>query len=265
VLNEKCTSESTPGLLAADMEKSIVIYSPARKGGVVLVMVLPLAAQVPFERLRQAESEPGNWLTYSGNYGSHRYSGLNQITAQNVRGLRPVWTYQVRTTERVEASPLVADGVMYLAEPGGSITALDVATGRPLWKYSREMPKGVRGCCGEVNRGVALLNDMVYVGTFDAHLVALDMRSGIVRWDKVVADPKLGHSITAAPLAIRDKVVVGIAGGEYGIRGFIDAYDAKTGQRAWRFWTVPAANRAAKPGRAIARNRRGNDVGDRIV
>ncbi len=207
----------------------------------IFAIALPLAAQVPFERLRRADAEPGNWLIYSGNYSSQRYSGLDQITAENVAGLRPVWTYQVRTTERIEASPLVADGVMYVSEPGGSVTALDAATGRPLWKYRREMPRGVRGCCGEVNRGVALLNDMVYVGTFDAHLVALDMKSGIVRWDVVVADPKLGHSITAAPLAVRDKIVVGIAGGEYGIRGFVDAYDAKTGRRAWRFWTVPAA------------------------
>ena len=149
--------------------------------------------------------------------------------------------YQINTTERVEASPLVADGIMYLSEPGGSVTALDTLTGRPLWKYTRTLPKGVRGCCGPVNRGVAILNDTVYVGTYDAHLVALDIKSGIVRWDSEVADPKLGHSITGAPLALRDKIVVGMAGGEYGVRGFIDAYDAKTGKRAWRFWTVPAA------------------------
>src|SRR5258706_16303576 len=128
---------------------------------------------------------------------------------------------------------------MYLSEPGGSVTALDTLTGRPLWKYARTLPKGVRGCCGPVNRGVAILNDMVYVGTYDAHLVALDIKSGIVRWDSEVADPKLGHSITGAPLALRDKIVVGMAGGEYGVRGFIDAYDAKTGKRALRFWTIP--------------------------
>ncbi|HUA85255.1 MAG TPA: PQQ-dependent dehydrogenase, methanol/ethanol family [Bryobacteraceae bacterium] len=206
-----------------------------------LAVALPLAAQVPYERLRQADAEPGNWLTYSGNYSAQRYSGLNQVTTGNVQRLRPVWTYQARTTDRMETSPLVVDGIMYVSEPGGSVTALDAATGRPFWKYTREMPKGVRGCCGEVNRGVAILNDMVYVGTFDAHLVALDIKSGAVRWDSVVADPKLGHSITAAPLALKDKIVVGIAGGEYGIRGFVDAYDAKTGKRAWRFWTVPAA------------------------
>ena len=207
----------------------------------IFTVALPLAAQVSYDRLRQADSEPGNWLTYSGNYSAQRYSRLNQITAANVRHLRPVWVYQAHTTEKLETSPLVADGVMYVSEPGGSVTALDTLTGRPIWKYARTMPPGVRGCCGAVNRGVAILNDMVYTGTFDAHLVALDIKSGIVRWDAEVSDPKLGHSITAAPLALKDKIVVGMAGGEYGVRGFVDAYDAKTGGRAWRFWTVPAA------------------------
>ncbi len=201
---------------------------------------LPLMGQVSFDRLRRADSEPGNWLTYSGNFSAQRYSRLSQITNSNVRRLRVAWVYQIRTTETVETSPLVVDGVMYFSEPGGSVTALDTRTARPLWKYTRDLPKGVRGCCGTVNRGVAILDDKVYVGTFDAHLVALDIKSGKVRWDVPVADPTLGHSITGAPLAIKDKIVVGMAGGEYGVRGFIDAYDAKTGQRAWRFWTVPA-------------------------
>src|SRR5690242_4263104 len=185
----------------------------------LFTVVLPLAAQVSYDRLRQADAEPANWFTYSGNYSAQRHSRLNQINTVNVRNLRPVWTYQMRTTERVETSPLVADGIMYVSEPGGSVTALDTLTGRPVWKYKRTMPKGVRGCCGQVNRGVAILNDMVYAGTFDSHLVALDIKSGIVRWDAEVADPSLGHSITAAPLAIKDKIVIGMAGGEYGVRG----------------------------------------------
>src|SRR5579864_3476749 len=207
----------------------------------LLAAGLPVMGQVSFDRLRQADSEPGNWLTYSGNYSAHRYSRLNQITAANVRRLRLAWAYQIKTTETIEVSPLVVDGIMYLSEPGGSVTALDTRTARPIWKYTRDLPKGVRGCCGTVNRGVAILDDKVYVGTFDAHLVALDIKSGKVRWDVPVADPALGHSITGAPLAIKDKIVVGMAGGEYGVRGFVDAYDARTGARAWRFWTVPAA------------------------
>ncbi|PWU01937.1 MAG: PQQ-dependent dehydrogenase, methanol/ethanol family [Terriglobia bacterium] len=200
-----------------------------------------MIAQVSYDRLRQAEQEPGNWLTYSGNYSAQRYSRLAQITTANVRRLKLLWAYQVKTTETIEASPLVVDGIMYLSEPGGSVTALDTRTARPIWKYTRNLPKGVRGCCGTVNRGVAILGDKVYVGTFDAHLVALDIKSGKVRWDVPAADPALGHSMTGAPLAIKDKIVVGMAGGEYGVRGFIDAYDATTGQRAWRFWTIPGA------------------------
>ncbi len=202
---------------------------------------LPLMGQVSYDRLRQADAEPGNWLTYSGSYSAQRYSRLNQITAANVRRLRLAWAYQIKTTETIETSPLVVDGIMYLTEPGGSVTALDTRTARPIWKYTRNLPKGVRGCCGTVNRGVAILDDMVYVGTFDAHLVALDIKSGRVRWDVAVAERAEGHSITGAPLAIKDKIVAGMAGGEYGVRGFIDAYDAKSGQRVWRFWTVPAA------------------------
>jgi alcohol dehydrogenase (cytochrome c) len=206
-----------------------------------LAIVISATAQVPYERIRRADSEPGNWLTYSGSYNSQRNSLLSQISDSNARRLRPLWVYQISATDTLETSPVVVDGTMYLSEPGGSVTAIDTVTGRPLWKYTRNLVKGVRGCCGEVNRGVAILGDMVYVGTFDAHLVALDINSGTVRWDAEVSDHKLGHSITGAPLAVRDKVLIGIAGGEYGIRGFIDAYDAKTGKRAWRFWTIPAA------------------------
>jgi len=206
----------------------------------ILAAAIPLAAQVSYDRIRQADSEPGNWLTYSGGYNAQRYSRLDQINATNVRRLHAAWVYQIKATDAFETTPLVVDGIMYLSEPGGSVTALDTVTGRPMWKYTRTLPNNVRGCCGQVNRGVAILGEMVYVGTFDAHLIALDIKSGIVRWDSEVADPKLGHSITGAPLAIKDKIVVGMAGGEYGVRGFVDAYDAKTGQRAWRFWTVPA-------------------------
>src|SRR6266487_844792 len=157
----------------------------------ILAAALPLAAQVSYDRIRQADTEPGNWLTYSGSYSAQRYSRLDQINATNVRRLRAAWVYQIRATDGFETTPLVVDSIMYLSEPGGSVTALDTITGRPLWKYTRNLPKGVRGCCGPVNRGVAILGDMVYVGTFDAHLVALDIKSGIVRWDSEVADPKL--------------------------------------------------------------------------
>jgi alcohol dehydrogenase (cytochrome c) len=197
-------------------------------------------AQVTFERIRQAEREPGNWLTYSGNYSAHRYSALDQITPQNVKHLRPLWVHQIDALDKAETTPLVVDGVMYATESPSNVVALDTRTGRPMWSFRRTVPKDVRICCGQVNRGVALLGDLVFVGTVDAHLIALDAKTGSVRWDATVADYKTGHAITAAPLAVKDKIVIGIAGGEFGIRGFVDAYDAKTGKQAWRFWTVPA-------------------------
>ncbi len=204
------------------------------------LLILPLAAQVPFERLVKSNSEPGSWLTYSGAYDAQRFSRLDQIDTGNVARLKPVWVYQVHELGTVETTPIVADGVMYVTEPPTIVTALDVRTGRKLWSWHRSLPRDLRTIgFGRVNRGVAILGDTVYVGTLDAHLVALDAKSGAVRWDTEVADYRTGHCITAAPLAIKDKILTGIAGGEAGIRGFIDAYDAKTGKRAWRFWTIP--------------------------
>lgn len=206
-----------------------------------LIIAAAAAAQVSYDRIRKAASEPGSWLTYSGNYEAHRFSPLSQLTPANVAGLQPLWLYQVRNRGQVETTPLVFDGVMYVTEPPTVVTALDLKTGRPLWTWERTLPKDLQTIgFGRVNRGVAALGDMVYVGTLDAHLVALDARSGAVRWDAEVADHKSGHCITVAPLAIDGKIIVGISGGEAGIRGFIDAYDPKTGKRAWRFWTIPA-------------------------
>ena len=209
-----------------------------------LVLVIPamlgLAAQVPYERIRDVAAEPGTWLTYSGNYQAHRFSALKEITPANVAGLKVKWIYQIKGSGRFETSPIVADGVMYVSEPPTAVTALDLRTGRPLWHWERTQSRDARTIgFGRVNRGVAILGDTIYVGTLDAHLIALDAHSGAVRWDTEVADHKTGHCITVAPLAINDKIVIGISGGEAGIRGFLDAYDAKTGKRAWRFWTIP--------------------------
>jgi alcohol dehydrogenase (cytochrome c) len=207
---------------------------------IFMASVSLLAAQVPYERIVHASSEPGNWLTYSGGYDGHGFSPLNQINTGNVAGLKIAWLYQTGLAHHFETTPLVFDGIMYISEPPSNVTALDLRTGRPIWTYHRVLPKGVIVCCGQVNRGVAALDDQIFIGTVDAHLVALDMHTGHVRWDVEVADYKSAYSITAAPLAVKDKIIVGIAGAEYGIRGFLDAYDAKTGKRAWRFWTVPS-------------------------
>lgn len=210
------------------------------KAAVFLLLFLPAVfAQAPYQRIRNADQEPGNWLTYSGNYQGHRHSSLSQINTTNVARLKPLWVYQMRDPGKVETTPLVVDGTLYISEKPHVVTALDGRTGRPLWTYRRTTPPNARGCCGIPNRGLAILDDTLYLTTFDSHLVALDMHTGKPRWDVVVADYKLGYTMTAAPLALKDKIIVGVAGGEYGIRGFLDAYDAKTGKRLWRFWTVP--------------------------
>ena len=197
-----------------------------------------MLAQVPYERIARASSEPQSWLTYSGDYQSRRYSSLKQIDRSNVNRLKVIWMYQVKAHDKFETSPLVFDGIMYITEPPSDVTALDLRTGRPVWSFRRSVPL-VPVCCGQVNRGVAALDDQLFLGTLDSHLIALDMKTGRARWDVAVADYKTAHSITLAPLAVKDKIIIGIAGAEYGIRGFLDAYDAKTGKRDWRFWTVP--------------------------
>ena len=207
---------------------------------VAVSLAVPTAAQVPYERLRDAASEPGSWLTYSGTYSSHRFSPLKQVTPANVAGLRPAWIYQVAEAGEVETTPLVVDGVMYVTEARSRVAALDVRTGRTLWRYEPELPEELRVLgYPPVNRGVAVLDDRVFVGTLDAHLVALDALSGAVRWKVQLADNAAGYGSTAAPLAIDGKVIIGISGGEAGIRGFLDAYDAETGKRLWRLDTIP--------------------------
>lgn len=195
---------------------------------------------VPYERILRSAEQPGNWLTYGGDYAGHRHSTLDQLTPANVARLKTAWVYQSREAGKWECTPLVVDGVLYITERPNIVTALDGRTGRPLWSYRRPLPTDVPGCCGPVNRGLAILGDAVYLTTFDAHVVCLDAASGKERWDVVVADYKSGYSMTAAPLAVKDKIVVGISGGEFGIRGFLDAYDPATGARVWRFWTIPA-------------------------
>jgi len=208
----------------------------------VLIPALVLAQiHVPYQRIRDAHKEPGNWLTYSGNYTGQRYSLLDQIHTGNVGRLRVAWVHQADELDAFETSPVVVDGVMFITEPPNLVKALSTRTGRTLWTYRKDIPKDLRLCCGKVNRGVAVLDDAVYYASLDAHLIALDARSGRLRWEVTMADYKTGHSSTGAPLAVKDKIITGMAGGEFGVRGFIDAYDAKTGKQAWRFWTIPAA------------------------
>lgn len=194
---------------------------------------------VTYDRLLKATAEPANWLTYGGDYRSHHYSTLDQITPANVHGLRAKWIFQMHHT-KVETTPIVVDGIMYVTRPPSDVLALDAETGRALWSFEYRLSTRVYTCCGEVNRGLAILGNTLYITTIDAKLIALDARSGRVLWKTDIADPKLNYTATAAPLAINGKIIVGIAGAEGGIRGFLDAYDARTGARVWRFWTIPA-------------------------
>jgi alcohol dehydrogenase (cytochrome c) len=196
-------------------------------------------AQVSSDRLLHTEREPQNWLTYSGGYAGQRYSLLDQVTPENAKNLDLKWVFQVRSLEKFETTPLVVDGVMYLTEAPNHVHALDAKTGRVFWDYDYHASRDARVCCGSVNRGLAILGDTLFMGTIDGRLIAIDAKTGRPAWNIEVGDPKLGYSITHAPLIVKDKVIVGVAGGEYGIRGYIAAYDARTGKEVWRFYTVP--------------------------
>ena len=201
--------------------------------------ITPLGSPVTSERLLKASEEPENWLMYSGQYNSQRYSRLTEIDKSNVNQLEVKWVKQLETLADVETTPLVVDGVMYLTQSPSNVIALDASTGSQFWTYEHTLPEKLSLCCGRQNRGVAILGETLFLGTLDAKLIALDAKTGAVQWEAQSADPATGYSKTAAPLVIGDKVISGIAGGEYGIRGFLDAYDAKTGELAWRFYTIP--------------------------
>ena len=198
-----------------------------------------LQAQVTNDRILNAASEPQNWLTYGGTYTSQRYSALTQITPANVGQLEAKWMLQDQVFGAWQSNPLVVDGVMYVTERPNDVMAVDAKTGRVYWLYRYTPAPESKVCCGANNRGVAILGNTLYMGTLDAHLVAIDAKNGRPLWNIAVADVKLAYSITLMPLIVKDKVIVGVGGGEYGIRGFIAAYDAKTGKEAWRFYTIP--------------------------
>lgn len=198
-------------------------------------------AAVTSDRIARAASEPENWLTYGGGYDNQRHSGLDQITTANVSGLRPVWTRQFGVPHGFEATPLVVDGVLYVTTGGATaVWAMDARTGKERWHYQTFPPEDVAACCDMVNRGVAVAGGLVYFVTLDAQLLALDARDGHLIWRQPFGDPLGAYSASLAPLIVKDKVIVGVSGAEYGIRGFVDAYDLKTGKRAWRFYTIPA-------------------------
>ncbi len=198
------------------------------------------AQNVTYNEILHADQHPQNWLTYSGNYSSWRYSELKQVNTSNVNQLKMQWVYQLSHQGIFESSPIVVGGIMYVTEPPTTVTALDVHTGRPIWTWTAKLPRNLLTIgLFPTNRGVAILGNTVYVATIDAHLVALDAKTGAVKWSVEVGMNSKGVAITQAPLALDGKIIVGMGGGEAGLRGFIDAYDAKTGKRLWRLYTVP--------------------------
>jgi alcohol dehydrogenase (cytochrome c) len=206
------------------------------------------AQQVPFERILNANKEPQNWLTYGGTFANQRYSLLNQITTDNVKNLELQWVLQVRAmdgTTKFEATPLVVDGVMYTVKPptpSYEVDALDAATGRIFWSYSYT-PADSRTCCGRNNKGLAIQGDRLYLATIDTHLISIDAKTGKEVFNVKVESPSTGlpsdYSFTVTPMIVKDKVILGPAGGEYGIRGYVAAFDAKTGNEKWRFHVIP--------------------------
>ena len=199
----------------------------------------PMFTPVTWERLVNAADEPHNWLMYNGTLDSQRFSRLDRIDRGNVADLELKWAHHIPQLDRAETTPLVVDGVMFITESPSNVVAVDAATGRPFWRYDHPLPNDLRICCGRNNRGVAILDELLFMSTLDAHLVAIDARTGSLVWNREVADHRGGYSKTAAPLVVKDRVVTGIAGGEFGIRGFLDAYDARTGELEWRTYTIP--------------------------
>lgn len=219
-------------------------YAHGRWFVAFVVAAAALSAQglpVTNQRLLDADDEPGNWLTYSRTYNGWRFSPLDQIHRENVDRLKVKWIFQGRHQEKFETTPLVVDGIMYLTRPENDIFALDAETGRTLWSYSHRNPDETFNCCGQVNRGLAILGDRLFMNTLDMHVVAVDAKSGRELWKTKIFDHKAagGYAATGAPLVVKDKLIVGMAGGEHGVRGFLDAYDVETGERLWRFYTIP--------------------------
>ncbi len=220
-------------LLAIALCMAVWPFEPAAAAG--------SSADVDAARVSNADREPGNWMTYGRTYSEQRFSPLSRITADNAKQLGLAWYADLDTNRGQEATPLEIDGVLYVSTAWSMVKAYDAKTGKLLWSYDPAVPRalGVRGCCDVVNRGVAAWQGKIFVGAFDGRLVALDARTGKPVWSVMTVDPAKPYTITQAPRVIKGRVVIGNSGGEYGVRGYISAYDAQTGKLVWRFYTVP--------------------------
>jgi alcohol dehydrogenase (cytochrome c) len=203
-----------------------------------------VAGQVSYQRILNAQNEPQNWLTFSGSYAGLRYSTLDQITPANANDLELKWVFQADSVQKMESTPLAVDGVLYVTQAPNDIIALDGKTGRVFWIFHYPVATDARLCCGLVNRGLAILGNTLFMGTVDGHLVAVDAKDGHQLWDQQLGDNHAGYGITEAPLVVKDKVIVAMAGAESGIRGFVAAYSADTGDQVWKFNTIPGPGEA---------------------
>ena len=208
--------------------------------GAVAAISTVAAQDITTKELLDGLANPSRWLTHSGDYAGQRFSPLTQITPANAGTLAAQWTFQTGVNNKFEATPIVIDGVLYVTGALNHAWAIDGRTGRQIWHYQRSLPQSLKVCCGLVNRGFAVYGDRLFMVTLDAHFVALEMKTGKVIYDVEMATVKDGFAATGAPLVVKDKVIVGVAGGEFANRGFIDAYDPQSGQQVWRFYTIPA-------------------------
>ena len=224
-------------------------------------------AVVTTARLTAADSEPGQWMSHGRTYGEQRFSPLDQIATDTVGKLGLAWFADLETRRGQEATPLVVDGVLYVSTAWSRVRAYDAVTGKPLWAYDPEVPGewAVNACCDVVNRGVAVWQGKVFVGSFDGRLIALDASTGRELWDVNTIDRTKPYTITGAPRVVKGKVLIGNGGAEFGVRGYLSAYDAETGALAWRFYTVPGnpadGFESSRPGNGRARRGAANGGG----
>lgn len=235
------TSEDCYGVVPIVRRPKIRPNIPRCAAAALLAAGLALGAEVDSARLDRAVDEPENWLTYYGTYESWRYSPLDQINRSNIEQLRPVWAFESGVTDGgLQAAPLVVDGTMYVSTAWNHVFALDAATGEQIWRYDYPKPEQIPGTYGTWNRGVAVAYGLVFMGTLDNHVVALDRETGEEVWRvEVENSTQCGCNITAAPLVVKDLVITGVTGGDSAHRGYINAFDARTGRHRWRFWTIP--------------------------
>ena len=226
-------------LVAADVGLSQEAAKPAPQEVVKPAPKYGDMSTVTQDLLNRAGTDGNNFLLTNGDYRQQRYYPNSQINRANVARLRPAWIFQTDVMESIETSPIVVNGTMYVTTSYDHVYALDARTGEQLWHYKHKLGPITTYCCGPNNRGVAAYDDKIYLATLDSKLVALDAKTGKVVWQSEIADPELGYSETMAPTAVKGKILVGTNGGEYGIRGFVKAYDAGTGKLIWTFHTIP--------------------------